>query len=261
MFRVLINKEDLKKSIITTDIKYLKTPDFLCVIGSGLYGTDDHDSDVDIRGFSFVPKELLLGVKRFEQHQNITGDNDIVVWSVEKFVKMLLNGSSVAFEMLFCPENKTIVRSKPASILLRNTNVFISRKVITSMLGYAQSEWRKVTAEVTRDLGAKRKQHVTEKGYSYKNAYHAIRILDQGCSLAKYSLMKFPADGHEFLKAVKNGHVAFEDVESIYAKRLKDLEELLNTKFTEKKQDLNYINNLLCELQFKNLVRNEFAYD
>ena len=254
MFRVTLDNKDVSKSLITTDIAYLKNPSFLCVIGSRLYGTDSEGSDLDIRGFNFMHKEFLLGVKKFEQHQNLTEKDDVVVWSAEKFVKMLLNGSTVAFEMLFCPDSLIIKKSKFADILTRNTNVFISARVIKSILGYAQNEWRKVLGIVTRDLGEKRKSHIEEKGYSYKNAYHAIRILDSGIELAKHGTMRFPVQGRVFLKAVKEGNVDFCDIEPLYNRCLLELEAILNDKFKNKKQDVDYINDLLCDLNFKNLI-------
>ncbi len=136
MFNVNYKEGNARESTIMTDIPYLKNPDFLCVVGSKLYGTDNEDSDLDIRGFTFLPKEFLLGIKKFEQHQNITS-GDIVVWSVEKYVKMLLNGSSVAFEMLFCPDKFTIRKSEVAQSLIQHKTWFISQRVIKSALGYA----------------------------------------------------------------------------------------------------------------------------
>lgn len=259
MFKVTINDKNISESIITTDIAYLKEPSFLCVIGSRLYGTGDEESDLDIRGFNFMHKEFLLGVKKFEQHQNLTGKDDVVVWSAEKFVKMLISGSTVAFEMLFCPDSFVITKSKFADVLIRNTNVFVSERVIKSILGYAQHEWRKVHGIVTRDLGEKRKKHIEAKGYSYKNAYHAIRILDSGIELAKHKTMSFPVQGAAFLKALKRGDVDYCDVEPLYNRSLKELESVMNGKYKGNKQDVDYINDLLCDLNFKNLIINEFA--
>lgn len=41
---------------------------------------------------------------------------------------------------------------------------------------------------------------------------------------------------------------------------LKELEELLHEKFSDKKQNLDLINDLLCDLNFKNLIRNEYKW-
>ncbi len=254
MFNVNYKEGNVKESVIMTDIPYLKNPDFLCVVGSKLYGTDNEDSDLDIRGFTFLPKEFLLGIKKFEQHQNITS-GDIVVWSVEKYVKMLLNGSSVAFEMLFCPDNLTIRKSEVAQSLIQHKTWFISQRVIKSALAYAQSEWRKVLGDGTRDLGKQRKEHIEERGYSYKNASHAIRILDLFYDLAEYGLMQFPVGGHQFIKAVKEGDVNFTDAKNIYSRNLQKLEDILPN--VPEKQEVEKINNLLVSLNLKLLLQSE----
>ena len=259
MFRVNLNKDDLKQSVIHTNIEYLKEPDFLCVVGSHLYGTADKDSDMDIRGFCFLPKEFLLGIKKFEQHQNLTDKEDVVVWSAEKFTKMLLNGSTIAFEMLFCNEDKIIRRSPLAYNLLRHKNVFISQRVIKAILGYAQNEWRKVLGETTRDLGAVRKEHLKQKGYSYKNAYHTIRILQCGLELVNYGLITFPVSARGFLKAIKSGDVNFKDVEPLYTQYLSRLESALET--ITKKQDVEFINNLLVKLNLKRILTHLIELD
>jgi hypothetical protein len=253
MFKVDFKEENPRESVITSDIDYLKEPDFVCVIGSKLYGTDGPDSDLDIRGFTFMPKEFLLGIKRFEQHDPpVSKESDVVIWNVEKFIKMLLNGSSVAFEMLFCPDNLIIRKSKAAHAILEQKTLFISQRVIKSALGYAQSEWRKVKGDVTRDLGARRKEHIKEKGYSYRNASHAIRILDLYCDLADYGMMKFPVTGSAFIKAVKEGNVPFKDVEGIYTRALDKLEKKLPD--VPKKQKSEKINDLLVRLNLKRLL-------
>ena len=66
------------------------------IIDTGGYVTNSDDVfEEEIR------KQVLLAIQ----------ESDVVIWNVEKFVKMLLNGSSVAFEMLFCPDNLIIRKS------------------------------------------------------------------------------------------------------------------------------------------------------
>lgn len=254
MFNVDYVEDNPKLSVITTDISYLKEPDFLCIIGSKLYGTENKDSDLDIRGFTFLPKDFLLGIKRFDQYEN-TVSGDIVVWSAEKFVNMLLKGSSVALEMLFCPDTHIIRKSPIANELLKNKTWFVSQRVIKAALGYAQSEWRKVVGETTRDLGERRKKDIERYGYSCRNASHAIRILDSFYDLGKYGYIKFPCNGHTFLKAVKEGNVMFKDVEGIYLQSLEKLESILPD--VPKKQDVNKINKILVNLNLKRIMTNE----
>ncbi|GAF96860.1 unnamed protein product [marine sediment metagenome] len=73
--------------------------------------------------------------------------------------------------------------------------------------------------------------------------------------LANTGLMKFPVDGHAFIKAVKDGNVPFKDAEAIYEKALDKLEKKLPD--VPRKQETEKINNLLVSLNLKLLLRTE----
>ena len=255
MFKLDIDNGNLRNSAIVSNIEFLQEPDFLCVVGSRLYGTETEGSDLDVRGFTFLPPEYLLGVKRFDLHQNVHSGDDLTIWSVEKFIRMLLAGSTVAFEMLSCPEEMIIRKSDLAAEIIRHRAKFVSKKVVKSMLAYAQSEWRKVLGETTRDLGAKRKQHIAETGYSYKNAYHALRILRSGSELGREGCMSFPVPIAGYLRAVKEGKVDFKDVESSYTGRLALLEKRLRMDKPRDKPDTEAINKLLCQLNLRHILK------
>lgn len=65
----------------------------------------------------------------------------------------------------------------------------------------------------TRKLGERRKEDVEKHGYSVKNAYHAIRLLDQGIELMNNHILTFPRRNVEELKAIRNGDFSLEDIE------------------------------------------------
>lgn len=259
MFKLFLNKENIKETTIYSTIEFLAKPDFLCVVGAKLYGTETEDSDLDIRGFTFPSPNLILGLKRWElfEYTAKNTNEDTVIWAVYKFFKMLINGSTIAFEMLNCPENWIIRQSEFAKEIIKYKNYFVSTKTITSMLGYAQSEWRKVLGETTRNLGAVRKEHIEQTGYSYKNAYHAIRILQEGIELSKYGFITFPLANKAFYIALKTGNIAFRDVECIYKDKLANLEYELKLKREAPKQDnYEFINVLLYRLNLKHILSN-----
>lgn len=256
MFKLFLNKEKIKESTIHSTIDFLANPDFICITGSRLYGTETEDSDLDIRGFTFPSPDLILGMKHWELFEYTAKNTkeDIVIWSVMKFFKMLINGSTIAFEMLNSPDNLIIKQSDLAKEVLKHKNQFISQKTIKSILGYAQSEWRKVLGETTRKLGVIKKEHIEQTGYSYKNAYHAIRILQEGWDLATLGYISFPLSNREFLKALKTGKVEFKDTENIYQEELKKLEEYL--PYVKEKPDEELINALLYRLNLKYILSN-----
>ena len=82
------------------------------LFGSHLYGTNTPDSDRDYKGV-FLPtrREVLLG----EIPKNITestgnryskngaGDVDTEMFSLHQFIKLAIDGQTVAFDMLHAP--------------------------------------------------------------------------------------------------------------------------------------------------------------
>lgn len=121
----------------------IKKPDLLCLSGSQLYGTSTPESDTDLRGFLVPPYEYLVGLSNFEQSV-IREPEDKVVYSIKKFFELLMRGDPTATELLFVPKNKIVTSTYIGHTILANKNIFLSQKLIYRILGYSESEWRKV---------------------------------------------------------------------------------------------------------------------
>lgn len=121
----------------------LDNPDLLILGGSRLYGTDTSESDYDYRGFTVPPFEYLIGLSRFEHH--IIRKPDTIIYSLKRFLELLMMGDPVTYEILFAPEPNIIKHSIIGGIILRNRELFACKKFAHRIGGYAQSEWRKVT--------------------------------------------------------------------------------------------------------------------
>ena len=121
----------------------LLNPDLLIMAGSRLYGTDTPSSDYDYRGFVVPPFEYLAGLGRFDH--SITPTPDIVIYSIKRFFQLLILGDPTAYEILFAPETNIIERSDIGGVVLRSRELFTCKRFASRMMGYAQSEWRKVT--------------------------------------------------------------------------------------------------------------------
>ena len=118
-------------------------PDYLVLYGSQLYGTSTPESDRDERGFVVPPLEYLTGMCRFDQDVE-TEAVDRVVWSLAKFVFMLMRGDPQAFEMLFVPDDKILACTDIGHLLRDSVDMFACQRFYRRIMGYAESEWRKV---------------------------------------------------------------------------------------------------------------------
>lgn len=124
---------------ISSTEEFLKNPDFVSVIGSRLYGVSSEDSDVDLRGFVVPPQDYILGFKKFEQYEDPTSDS--VIYSLKKFLDMLINGNSQALECVF--SNQIRKSSEYGNIILENRNLFVSKRYYRNIRGFAFAEYRK----------------------------------------------------------------------------------------------------------------------
>jgi len=121
----------------------IREPDYMVLYGSQLYGTSTPESDRDERGFVVPPVEYLTGLCRFDQRVE-TESVDRVVWSLPKFVSMLMKGDPQAFEMLFAPDDKILACSDIGFLLRDSVDMFACCRLYRRIMGYAESEWRKV---------------------------------------------------------------------------------------------------------------------
>jgi predicted nucleotidyltransferase len=188
-----------------------RTPDFLCLTGSRLYGLDRPDSDYDIRGFVMPSAETLLGRKPFEQVE--IKDPDAVVWSFPKFFHLLEIGSPNVVELLWA---KQICLSVAATKLFQNKHLFLGKHLIAPFVGFAKSEWKK-SEKTFGDTGS----------YEPKGACHCIRLLWQLEDLLENDRMIFPPEySAAALMEIKIGHKPFTQVKDMYTDSLLTIEEL-----------------------------------
>jgi len=122
-------------------------PLLLCYSGSHLYGTNREGSDIDIRGVVIPPQEYLVGLsKTFECYEQ--PDADTKIWSLKKFLKMVMDGDPQTTEMLFTPTNQVISCDKQFhEELMCNRDKIVSMNIYNRLMGFSYSEMRKVRCE------------------------------------------------------------------------------------------------------------------
>ena len=90
------------------------------VAGSHLFGTNTPTSDTDYKGVYMPSKEdILLGRAKSSlnlstnqtNEKNSSEDEDVEFYSLQKFMKMLDEGQTVALELLWTPDDMIIEES------------------------------------------------------------------------------------------------------------------------------------------------------
>lgn len=167
----------------------LDNPDFLVLSGSRLYGTVIEGSDYDYRGFVIPPFEYLVGVYKFDQQVLKTPDK--TVWSLIKYIELLLKGDPNCIELLFAPPENIINISPLGNRILNIKDSFLSKRLIPRVIGYAISEYH----------------HFIKDSTNFKRASHAVRLLDQVWELLSCQTLTFPRNNADELILIKNGDI------------------------------------------------------
>ncbi|HEX4998774.1 MAG TPA: nucleotidyltransferase domain-containing protein, partial [Terriglobia bacterium] len=119
---------------------------FECVAGSVAYGTRVTGSDEDIRGLFAVPSHAYLDLVRPPEQ---VGDdrNNVVYYSLRRFVELLAGANPNILELLFMPED-CVRRTTPEMALLQTeARLFITKQCAKTHAGYAMTQIRKARGQ------------------------------------------------------------------------------------------------------------------
>lgn len=121
------------------------------IAGSHLFGTDTPTSDKDYKGV-YLPdaEDILLGkIKKSvnlstnkSNTKNTSEDIDTEFYSLDKFLAMLAEGQTVAFELLFTPHSHIIEKSEIWDQIISMREHLVHKKV-NAFVGYCQQQANK----------------------------------------------------------------------------------------------------------------------
>jgi len=123
-------------------IQTLKTNNlilFEAISGSRSFGLATENSDTDIRGVYYLPKEDFFGLNYIPQISNET--NDITYYEIGRFVELLQKNNPNILEVLASPED-CILQKHPLMDLLKAED-FLSKLCKDTFAGYAVSQIKK----------------------------------------------------------------------------------------------------------------------
>ena len=181
---------DIKEVIKNKEYNFLRENEhlkdnvvLLALGGSYAYGTNNENSDIDIRGIALNSEEDLLSINEpFEQF--VDNNTDTTIYAFNKIIKLLMNCNPNTIELLGClPEHYII--NDIGKMLIDNASLFLSQKCVYSFAGYANAQLRRLDNKINRlnDLD-KQEQHLL------KTIEHSQDILKD-----KYNIdMKFYID-------------------------------------------------------------------
>jgi predicted nucleotidyltransferase len=198
-----------------TDVARFRDDDVILVAyrGSIAHGThipsDDPDSidDVDYLGVFVPPLDHYFGIEeRSESEEFWEGDNDVVLYELVKFVRLMAAGSPNVLAALWVPE-RLLAKITPAGRRLVDIRrAFLSKDLYLPLVGYAHAQLKKMTHGDPQGFRSqKRKELIDRFGYDCKSAQHAVRLLRMGLEALQDGEVRVVRPDAEELVAVKSG--------------------------------------------------------
>ena len=142
--------------------------------GSHAYGTNNENSDLDIRGIATHNSEDILTRKGFEQVVNES--TDTTIYSLEKIVNLLSNCNPNTIEILGLEPWQYLYTSYIGQELIKNKDMFLSKRAVHSFGGYATAQLRRLSNKAVRTVEQEqREKHILASienaRYSYPDKY------------------------------------------------------------------------------------------
>ena len=119
---------------------------FLTLTGSRAYGTNNDDSDVDIRGVC-IPKDHSyytgMGINSFGQMDKGWAD-DRVVYDLRKALNLMCQANPNALELAFVDQSKWIQTSPQWERIVQHRDKLLSKQVRFRYAGYSYSQLKRI---------------------------------------------------------------------------------------------------------------------
>lgn len=135
----------------------------LCLGGSYAYGTNNENSDVDIRGICLNSREDILAGSLSDMHfeQVVNEATDTTIYAFNKIVSLLTNINPNTIELLGLDDDQYFYLSKEGKLLKDNAHLFLSKKCANSFGGYANSQLYRLTQKSAHAMDqANLEQHI-----------------------------------------------------------------------------------------------------
>lgn len=176
-----MNIEQIREKLKSDEYSFLrhdknlgKNIIILTLGGSHAYGTDNENSDLDVRGCALNSKSQILTNENFEQFVN--ENTDTTIYAFNKLISLLSNVNPNTIEMLGNKPEHYFYISPIGQELLDNSHLFLSKKAIYSFGGYANQQLRRLENKSNRLVGqAQNEEHILKTienaSYVFKNKY------------------------------------------------------------------------------------------
>jgi len=220
----------------------------LAPTGSKAYGTDTEDSDTDYFGVTVPPIEYYMGLNSFETYNKKNGKNvlntkedvDVTLFSLNKFVKNCAEGEPQALELMYLEEGQYLVVTELGKELLRNREMFLSKKVIKKYGMFA--------LHCRKRMEKGRKDYVEKYGYDTKQFQHSVRLYEMLFEILKEGKFTTKRKNAGYLKELRKGKYTLEQAVKLLEGYEEELQVLKEESPLREKCDYSKVDKFLVDL-------------
>lgn len=158
MFEKILERDEY--NFLREDEHLGKNIAYLTIAGSFAYGTNNENSDLDIRGFAVESVDALLTGKAFEQVEN--KNTDTVIYGLRKFFYLCAGGNPNVIELLGTKPEHVLHMNAIGKKVRDNAEIFLSKRAFKSFAGYATAQLRRLQNALAHDSYPEREknQHI-----------------------------------------------------------------------------------------------------
>ncbi len=209
--------DEIKEKLKTSEYDFLRHNPYLSnniiMIGLGgsyAYGTNNENSDIDMRGCALNSKREILLNKCFEQVVDVP--TDTVIYSFNKLISLFTSCNPNAIELIGLKPEQYLYLSDVGKEMIDNRKMFLSKLAVKSFGGYAYGQLKRLDnkaicyrQEDNISIG-KRNKNAIIHGKLGKHMMHLLRLYMMCVDiLEKEEINTYRENEHELLMDIRNG--------------------------------------------------------
>ena len=171
----------------------LKNLCYLVYFGSISYGTNNENSDIDIRGFLKENLSDIVLNKPFEVYED--KNTDTVIYGLRKFINLCKNCNPSVLELLGVKDEHIIYRNEFGRLIRENRDKFLSKRCFKTYVGYATAQLRRLQNALAHD----KYNQEEEENHILKSIQSMMLVIEDQYKLNKGDIKFFIKDSQVYV--------------------------------------------------------------
>lgn len=230
---------------------------YRAVAGSQLHGVLVGGDDRDETGICVEPASHVIGLKTFSQYimrtqpegaRSGTGDLDLTVYSLKKWVRLALAGNPTILLGFFVPQEQRLTTQLGDELLARKDKI-VSAECGARFAGYLNRQRASMLSHDGKGRDVTRPELIEAYGFDSKYASHMVRLGLQGVELLSTGKITLPVPEpwRTWLIDCRNGKHTMDEALSLAADLEQQIVRLTSTTDLRPRGDWDGMSAWLCD--------------